>query len=313
MPASRHARRSHAESALLNTACGCLCVEPRFEEKDGAAAQMRRLAPLCGPEFVLQLALYVRDDLGIRSTANFLLAVASTLPRCAPYLRKYLPAAVRLPSDLIQLAQFSKALCGTLPSALRKALAARFAAFDEFSLAKYDKNYDKKLAPGVRPLSLKALVRMLHVSKPVHAVMSLLGKKYPLDADAYAASGLDGAFDAARAGKRMRLAVPLTWETELSAKGNKAEVWERLHSTRHHVTRISFPASPSAGVGASPRRAQAALHGDAAQPAQPAADRRLGRPPRHRRLEARRRGDRRRVAPVPILLLLGVRGGLDRY
>ena len=74
MPASRHARRSAAELALLNTACGCLCAEPRFEEKDGAAAQMRRLAPLCGPEFVLQLALYVRDDLGIRSTANFLLA-----------------------------------------------------------------------------------------------------------------------------------------------------------------------------------------------------------------------------------------------
>ena len=31
-----------------------------------------------------------------------------------------------------------------------------------------------------------------------------------------------------RAGKRMKLAVPETWETQVSARGNKAEVWEEL-------------------------------------------------------------------------------------
>ena len=38
------------------------------------------------PEFILKLATYVRHDLNIRSTANFLLAVSSNIPACAPYL-----------------------------------------------------------------------------------------------------------------------------------------------------------------------------------------------------------------------------------
>ena len=31
-----------------------------------------------------------------------------------------------------------------------------------------------------------------------------------------------------KAGKRMRLATPETWETQVSARGNKAAVWEEL-------------------------------------------------------------------------------------
>ncbi|NJM28359.1 MAG: TROVE domain-containing protein, partial [Pseudanabaena sp. RU_4_16] len=40
-------------------------------------------------EFVLKLALYVRDDLNIRSTANFLVAFAANNPKCQPFLKKY--------------------------------------------------------------------------------------------------------------------------------------------------------------------------------------------------------------------------------
>ena len=31
-----------------------------------------------------------------------------------------------------------------------------------------------------------------------------------------------------KAGKRMRLPVPETWETQISTRGNKAKVWEEL-------------------------------------------------------------------------------------
>ena len=37
-----------------------------------------------------------------------------------------------------------------------------------------------------------------------------------------------GDFDADQAGKRMRLPIPETWETQVSLRGNKAEVWESL-------------------------------------------------------------------------------------
>lgn len=58
--------------------------------------------------------------------------------------------------------------------------------------------------------------------------MSLLGKRYPDNEDDFVVSRLPGEFDENRAGKRMRLPVPETWETVISAKGNDARVWESL-------------------------------------------------------------------------------------
>jgi len=37
-----------------------------------------------------------------------------------------------------------------------------------------------------------------------------------------------GEFDEALAGTRMKLPTPETWETQISLRGNKAEVWESL-------------------------------------------------------------------------------------
>jgi len=35
-------------------------------------------------------------------------------------------------------------------------------------------------------------------------------------------------FDEKKANKRMKLDIPKTWETEISSKGNKKEVWIEL-------------------------------------------------------------------------------------
>ena len=39
---------------------------------------------------------------------------------------------------------------------------------------------------------------------------------------------LPGTWDYERAGKRMKLPVPETWETQVSLRGNKPEVWQDL-------------------------------------------------------------------------------------
>ena len=56
--------------------------------------------------------------------------------------------------------------------------------------------------------------------------------RYPATARDFAALGLRGTFDADLAGTRMKLAVPHTWETQLSARGNTAAVWEELLQSR---------------------------------------------------------------------------------
>jgi len=53
----------------------------------------------------LQVALYTRKQLNIRTTANFLLALASHMPACRPYLKKYFSASIALPSDWIEVAE----------------------------------------------------------------------------------------------------------------------------------------------------------------------------------------------------------------
>ncbi|KAM9715164.1 telomerase protein component 1 isoform 1-T1 [Dama dama] len=76
--------------------------------------------------------------------------------------------------------------------------------------------------------TLKKLVQRLHIHEPAQLVQALLGCRYPSNLQAFSRSHLPGPWDSSRAGKRMKLARPETWERELSLRGNKATVWEEL-------------------------------------------------------------------------------------
>uniref|UniRef100_A0A8D1JHP7 Telomerase associated protein 1 n=1 Tax=Sus scrofa TaxID=9823 RepID=A0A8D1JHP7_PIG len=76
--------------------------------------------------------------------------------------------------------------------------------------------------------TLKKLVQRLHIREPAQHVQALLGCRYPSNLQAFSRSRLPGPWDSSRAGKRMKLARPETWERELSLRGNKASVWEEL-------------------------------------------------------------------------------------
>ena len=58
--------------------------------------------------------------------------------------------------------------------------------------------------------------------------------RYPADPDMFSKSRLPGMFDSERAGKRMKLPTPETWETQVSLKGNKAQTWEDLIGQLQH-------------------------------------------------------------------------------
>ncbi|ELU05341.1 hypothetical protein CAPTEDRAFT_193037 [Capitella teleta] len=265
-------------------------------------------------EFILKVALYTRCELNIRSTANFLLAYASNRPNCRSFMRKYFSASIRLPSDWIDVAEqyqvfHDKTIAsGSIPSALRRAMVAKFPEFDKYQLAKYNKESsikkkqkkDKKsggsnqsargrgrggarggrgrgrgigrgrgrfegsmheidtsssssdssddetaektdlvkfsFSVGSEPdedlqqqrFTIKQLIRKLHITEPVEHVMSLIGKRYPETPEEFYKSRLPGIWDEMLAGKRMKLPIPETWETQVAMKGNKASTWEAL-------------------------------------------------------------------------------------
>lgn len=53
--------------------------------------------------FHVQVAVYTRQQLNIRITANFLLALAANQPPTKTHVRRYFRAAVQLPSDWLEV------------------------------------------------------------------------------------------------------------------------------------------------------------------------------------------------------------------
>ncbi|XP_028283440.1 telomerase protein component 1 [Parambassis ranga] len=222
-------------------------------------------------EFLLKVALYARQKLNIRITANFLLALAANLPTTKSHVRRYFCAAVQLPSDWLEVVRiYSTCFSRSLPACLKKAMVDKFKQFNEYQLAKYNtrkhrckhnrnkgikkKPTDKQLQQWANALrsdptilkkflqvegravvnkkqsefSMKKMIKKLHIRDPAEYVMAILGKKYPADPRAFAHSGMKGAWDRQRAGQRMKLKEPQTWERLLSLEGNKAATWEKL-------------------------------------------------------------------------------------
>ena len=279
---------------LINTVATSLLCSPDFKSSSDptrqSLAKLGEQLSSCEPEFLLKVALYTRNGLNIRTTANFLLALASNLSSCRQYLRKYYCASIRLPSDWIEVAEIYQAFhdkslnFGSLPTALRKVMATKFVEFDVYQLGKYNKDKSKskkkkseqkkgkgeergtKKGESIPPVeetpplrsdtntttesselsvvgasdaeseeeverlsfTLKQLIRKIHISEPVEPVMCLLGKRYPEDPEIFRLSRLPGTWDETRAGKRMKLATPETWETTVSMHGNKTKTWEQL-------------------------------------------------------------------------------------
>ncbi|XP_053738812.1 telomerase protein component 1 isoform X3 [Synchiropus splendidus] len=224
------------------------------------------------PQFVLKVAVYTRQELNIRITANFLLALAANLPTTKCHVRRYICAAIQLPSDWLEVVRiYTKCFSPSLPMSLKKGLTDKFKEFNEYQLAKYNTRKHRCKHPGkaakAKPkpspeqmkkwaellrsepsflekylqsekrqvvdkkqdqFSLKKMIQRLHIKEPAEHVMAILGRKYPSDVKAFTHSGLKGQWDHERAGQRMKLKEPETWERLLSREGNKAATWERL-------------------------------------------------------------------------------------
>ncbi|KAM4552471.1 telomerase protein component 1 isoform 1-T3 [Odontesthes bonariensis] len=266
---------------LLNAVCCSLVSRskaPGQQDWDSADEVWTNIIKLakdisaCDPQFLLKVAVYTRQELNIRITANFLLALAANLPSTKSHVRRYFCSAVQLPSDWLEVVRiYSTCFSRSLPMCLKKAMADKFKQFSEYQLAKYNTRkhrckHSKKKRKGKKPteeelkkwanllrsdpsilekflhvegdkvvvekkqseFSFKKLIKKLHIKEPAEHVMAILGRKYPGDLKAFTHSGIKGAWDRERAGQRMKLKEPQTWERLLSSEGNKAATWEKL-------------------------------------------------------------------------------------
>jgi 60 kDa SS-A/Ro ribonucleoprotein len=201
------ARVITAEQALRRSVLSCMLWEGEFYE-DGVqiAGRIQELVPRVDAERVAALAVEAREKMKLRHAP---LLLVREMARQATHRGLVADTLTRVIQRADELSEFVAIYWAggrqPLSAQVKKGLAAAFAKFDEYGLAKYDR------AGSVR---LRDVLFLSH-ARPVDEAQAALWKRL--------------------AGNE--LATPDTWEVALSGAGreqgaDKRAVWERLLSER---------------------------------------------------------------------------------
>lgn len=149
------------------------------------------------PEFLSKLAIYAREIFYLRSIAHVIVAELAYSIEGKPYIRETIYRVVQRPDDMTEILAYYLFNYGKpIPNSLKKGISDCYKKFTEYHLAKYNRKQDVRLKD----------VLCLTRPNPENKTRASLWKKVLED----------------------NLEVPVTWETKLSAEGNKKEVWEEL-------------------------------------------------------------------------------------
>lgn len=188
--------KNTAENTLMRLTLAHMLFEDQFYIDGKSNAELLKEAVAkCSPIFVTELAKTSRTKYKLRHVP---LLLTRELIRKNHIKADDIAAIIRRPDEMGELlALYNKDGKKPLSNQLKKGLAKAFGKFDEYSLAKNDKN---SAAYSVRD------VMFLARPKPVDEARALLYTRIANN----------------------QMVVPDTWETQLSAGADKKETFERL-------------------------------------------------------------------------------------
>lgn len=139
-----------AETELYKQAVTCLFGEPKFYETAEFADQklLHSIHEVLktNPEFVLQLAVYCREQMHLRSVPIVLcVEYANIAPGTVPNARKYISRVIQRADELTEMIayQFNRNKVTPrntkLPMAIKHGVADAFPKFNSYKLSKYDR------------------------------------------------------------------------------------------------------------------------------------------------------------------------------
>ena len=207
--------RMSPEWELYTTAVTTMGVEDKFYE--GGEDHIRRIADLVRkvePEFVAQLAVYIREQMNLRSVPLLLLIELDSCHQGDSLVSQAVSRTIQRADEIAELLmcyqwRTGKANLSGLSNQLRDGLAEAFNKFDEYQFAKYNRKN--------RKVTLRDALILVH-PKPKDERQADIFRKIKSDT----------------------LETPVTWETELSAVGQrhyeseeekdnaKRDVWRKL-------------------------------------------------------------------------------------
>src|SRR5499427_7808605 len=192
------ARNISTELQLRRSVMACLLWESQFYE-DGVeiAGRIAELVPKVAAEKVAALAVEAREKMQLRHAPLLLVREMARHASQRKLVAETLEQVIQRADELAEfVAIYWKDGRVPLSAQVKKGLAAAFGKFDEYALAKYNRDGQVKLRD----------VLFLTHAKPVDEKQAALWKRL-----------VDG-----------ELATPDTWEVALSGGGDKREQWERL-------------------------------------------------------------------------------------
>lgn len=163
--------------------------------------ELRSLTRTVDPQFVAKLAVFARNEFGMRSITHALTAELCVIAKGQPWVRGFVRDVVRRPDDMTEIVSYWLAVYGKpVPNALKRGLADTFGKFDRYQLAKY-----RAEGKGVSLVDVVNLVHPKPTEKNSDALRDLVAGK---------------------------LRSEDTWEVELTRAGSdeaaKTAAWTRL-------------------------------------------------------------------------------------
>ena len=192
------ARNISSDLQLRRSVLACLLWEDQFYE-DGVeiAGRIQSLVSKVGAAEVADLALEARGKMKLRHVPLLLVREMARLKTHRERVSQTLAQVIQRADELAEfVAIYWKEGKVPLSAQSKKGLAKAFQKFDEYQLAKYDRN---------GPIRLRDVLFLCH-AKPRDAEQAALWKRL-----------IEGG-----------LQTPDTWEVALSAGADKREAWERL-------------------------------------------------------------------------------------
>lgn len=168
-----------------------------YESGDESAERMRQLTKQLGADDLMAILIEAREEMKIRHAPLFILSEMTKYEDKRKAVRALCPFLIKRPDDATELVALywkdgKKMICNSL----KKGIADALTQFDEFQLAKYQNKGAVKL------------VDLFNLTHPVpkDKEQFIVWKKFMKEG----------------------LPAPLTWEVELSKKGNTFETWDYL-------------------------------------------------------------------------------------
>ena len=149
------------------------------------------------PRFVANLIIYTRKEMHLRTISHVLIGEMAKAEAGKAYVRKIMNNSIERVDDMTEtLSYYINTYGKPIPNSMKKGIADSLLSFDEYQLAKYNRSSS---------VNLKDLLCLVH-PKAKDDEQNNMFKRLLED----------------------ELQTPITWETQVSSRGNTKEVWEEL-------------------------------------------------------------------------------------